>query len=85
MPNWQARIERRIVDDLLEVANEWASDEGEPPMSAQDFIRRVRLQSVYFSREGFDFYCDDDDAFLGHVIQVRGNLEDGIVDASMQG
>lgn len=49
---------------------------GEKPLTAAQFLKRMKLQSVNADPDGsFAFWHDDGDLFWGHSIQVTGNLK----------
>jgi len=85
---WTRRVEEFAVQELLPVKNEnWLDeDEGEAPLTPQQFLRRMKLESIIANPDGsFEFWFDDGDLFLGHSIQVRGTLSEGPTDADIPG
>ncbi|SFH61715.1 DUF2262 domain-containing protein [Planctomicrobium piriforme] len=84
--HWEKRIKVIAVEDLLELKNENWSDEDDPEFTAEEFVKRMTLQTICVQNDGrFEFWYDDGDLFSGHSIVVRGSLEKGIRDASIQG
>ena len=84
--NWDRRIREFAVAQLLELKNESWLDEGEPRVSAEQFLDRMRLESITTSIDGsFAFWHDDGDLFWGHAIEVSGNLRDGPTRADIPG
>lgn len=76
---WQDEIDAGLVDALLETANDWASDMDEPAMTAEQFLSRLRLETVSFDERGeFTFWLNDGDVFAGHVVNASGSLGEGI-------
>jgi len=76
---WQTEVEAGLVDELLEGANDWAHDMDDPPMTAEQFLARLRLETVSIDdRGGFTFWFDDGDVFSGHVVEACGTLDSGI-------
>ena len=80
------------AEELLELANDWGEDDWDEddgeyvPLTEQDFIERLTLQSIVISEEGtYSLWYDDGDMFWGHAISVDGDLQNGITDASMEG
>ena len=70
---WQDEIDAGLVDALLETANDWASDMDEPAMTAEQFLSRLRLETVSFDERGeFTFWFNDGDVFAGHVVNASG-------------
>ena len=61
-------------------------DEDEDELCADEFIRRIRIESVNVSQDGeFELYYDDGGIFAGHVIIVSGNMDKGLYDAQFAG
>lgn len=86
----QRKWERLIVDyavkKLLKLKNESWLDEGEKPLSAQLFKKRMKLETILVSPGGqFRFGYDDGDLFWGHTIVVCGSLSEGPTDANIEG
>lgn len=83
---WNRLIEETAVEKLLELKNGTWLKEGEFELTADEFVQKMKLQSVSISSNGeFDFWFDDGDLFWGHAIRVTGNIKDGPNDASIQG
>ncbi len=86
---------RYAARELLELGNDWCEDawlddapEGEQysPMTADDFVQRINLNSISIAEdESYTLWYDDGDIFWGHAICVDGNLKSGFTNASMQG
>ena len=71
---------------LLEVKNGGWLDDGEQPMSEDQFMRKMKLESITIKEDGcFDFWFVDGNIFLGHSIEVRGDHKQGFFDASFHG
>ena len=85
------RFEGLRVRDLLELANDWASDGGceehEPEeITREQFMERLEPDAVQISGDGsFDFWFNDGALFWGHSIHVTGSLEGGPEKAEMEG
>ena len=74
------------ADRLLELANEWAADADEEEVSREEFLSRMTLETIDVVENGsYDLWYNDGELFLGHVIHVSGNLNDGVTDAQMEG
>lgn len=85
-PVWNQRILDYAIEDLLELKNDVWLDEDEMPLSATEFISSMTLKSIIVGEEGeFDFWYNDGDLFLGHFIEVRGDLENGPTHADIPG
>lgn len=85
-PGWKRRIEEFAVSQLLELFNDTWRDEEDSEHTAEQFVARMDLASVSLTPDGeFEFWYDDGDLFARHSIYVRGNLEEGPLDASIAG
>jgi hypothetical protein len=83
---WKDRIDSYAVQELLSLKNEAWLDDDEPTITAEEFVARMTLSSITVRAGGeFEFWYDDGDLFLGHSIQVCGNLRDGPNDADIPG
>lgn len=89
--NWDGRLRDCAARDLLELANDWASDGGceerEPEeITRGQFMERLEPDAVQISGDGsFDFWFNDGALFWGHSIHVTGSLEGGPEKAEMEG
>jgi hypothetical protein len=60
-----------IIRDLLQLKNDTWSDEDQPPVGEEDFLKSIRLTSADFIRNAaFNLYYDDCDLFGDHTITV---------------
>ncbi len=87
---WDRRIRVYAAQELLTLANEWADNDGEDedavPITKEQFMERMELESIQVQADGgFDFWFADGDLFYGHAIRVSGNLEQGPEEAQMEG
>jgi hypothetical protein len=83
---WDQQVRARAIDKLLVLKNENWRDEDEAEVTAAEFNRRMKLESVTVDPDGgFEFWFEDGDLFLGHSIRVWGNLTDGPTDADIAG
>jgi len=83
---WNIKIVDFAVKSLLPVKNEAWLDEGEAELDADQFKKRVTLESITVYSDGaFEFWYDDGDMFLGHVIMVVGSLVGGLDRADICG
>lgn len=74
---WRQRIEQYAVAELLARAEHWRDDDG-PPITAEQFLERMTLESIDVHEDGsFSFTFDDGDLFAGHAIQISGDLATG--------
>lgn len=88
---WDERLRTCAARDLLDLANDWASDGGceehEPEeITREQFMERLEPDAVQISGDGsFDFWFNDGALFWGHSIHVTGSLEGGPEKAEMEG
>ncbi|RZK88158.1 MAG: DUF2262 domain-containing protein [Hymenobacter sp.] len=60
-----------MTDQLLTLKNDAWLDEGEPELSKEAFQQRVTLSGIAFYADGSAaIYCNDDELFLGHTIEI---------------
>jgi hypothetical protein len=82
---WGKEISDFAVQEKLELANDWQDDDVEP-ITAADFLRRMKLESISIKTDGrFEFWHDDGDMFYGHSIRISGSLKEGLVDSDIPG
>lgn len=75
---WQKTITGCAVEKLLGLKNEHWLAEGELPVTAQEFAKRITVAEISVKADGsFEFFHGDGDLFWGHCITVSGNLTDG--------
>ena len=85
-PAWTARITDHATAELLEIKNCSWLDEGESPITPEQFKQRMVLEAVTVEADGsFEFSYDDGDLFWGHAIDVGGSLADGPTHAGISG
>jgi len=83
--HWAKQISDFAVKEKLELANDWR-DEDVMPISAAEFLQRMKLESISIKPEGrFEFWHNDGDMFYGHSIQISGSLRDGLTDSDIPG
>jgi hypothetical protein len=83
---WDTRVREYAVRYLLDLKNASWLDDEETPLSAEQFLNRIALESISVDAEGtFSFMYDDGDLFLGHVIEVSGSLQTGPTHAGIAG
>jgi hypothetical protein len=83
---WDRAVRECAVMSLLELKNEnWLADDEEE-VTAEEFFERITPEQIVVYHTGrFEFWCNDDDMFGGHTIEVIGNLFDGAQSADLQG
>ncbi len=75
---WDRRLRDYAVQELLDLKNDSWLDEEEPPVSPEQFRRRMTLEAVSVAPDGeFTFTYGDGDLFGGHAIRVSGSLREG--------
>jgi hypothetical protein len=83
---WKRKVDAFAVKELLSLKNDSWLEDDEAPLTAAEFIRRMKLESISISGDGdFEFWHNDGDLFWGHSIQIRGNLKEGLTDADIPG
>ena len=85
-PKWAVNVRSTVIQKLLELKNDGWLEDGEQPLSADDFWGRVKLQSITVRADGsFEFWYDDGDLFWGHSIMADGSFTEGFTDAGIHG
>ena len=83
---WNERIRDYAVRELLSLKNENWLDEGETELSPEQFRNKMTLKFITVCPDGsFEFLFEVGDLFLGHFIEVDGNLSKGLTGAAIQG
>ena len=84
---WHRRVQDHAVAELLELKNEnWPDGDDAPPLTADGFRARMRLETIAVTPEGeFEFYHAYGDLFWDHVVQVGGSLQEGVTHAAVEG
>lgn len=83
---WKKRVEDFAVAQLLPNKNEIWLEEGEKPLTPEQFKKRMKLESISIYDSGsFAFWHDDGDLFWGHSIQISADLKRGPYDADTPG
>lgn len=76
--SWNQRIMDYVIQELLEIKNDFWLGEDESPVSPDEFRARISLSEVtVYSGGSFQFSHQDDDLFSGHSIWVTGDLQNG--------
>jgi len=71
---------------LLPLKNDFWLDEDEPALTAAAFRSRLERSSLVAYPDGsFSFYLGDGQIFLGHTIEVKGSLSEGVTEAALAG
>jgi hypothetical protein len=83
---WNERIRDYAVQELLPLKNESWLGEHETELSPDQFKNRMEPEFITMYPDGsFEFLFNVGDMFLGHFIEVDGDLSDGLTGAVMQG
>jgi hypothetical protein len=83
---WKERVDGYAVKKLLSLKNGGWLEDGEKPLTAEQFKKRMKLESISFYDGGsFAFWHDDGELFWGHSIQVSADLKRGPYDADIPG
>ncbi len=83
---WDKRVREYVVRYLLDLKNASWLDDDEKSLSAEQFLKRIALESISVDGDGaFSFMYDDGDLFWGHSIEVSGNLQTGPTHAGIAG
>lgn len=83
---WKVRVDAYAVKELLPIKNDFWLDEDEAPLTPEQFLSRMRLESIAVAKNGrFDFWHNDGDLFWGHLIQISGTLDEGLTHADIPG
>jgi hypothetical protein len=71
---WDALCRDRAVKDMLPIKLDDWLEEGEKPVTAAQFLRRIKPASCAFHTDGdWDLSFNDGELFFGHDITVRAN------------
>ncbi len=87
---WSTRITQFAVDSLLDLKNSnWLEEDEDGDafeVTADEFKALMKLEGISVYDDGtFDLWHQDGDLFLGHCIQVSGNLKEGPTRADIPG
>ena len=81
---WQAEACAYAVSKMLKLHNSAWREEGDPELTADQFVDRLTLVSIHVPRTNyFSMEFDDGDLFWGHRISVDGNLNGTFRDAQI--
>jgi len=77
---WDAQARSRCADLLLDKANEFAAEEGEP-LSREEFMQRLIPDSLELLEEGDDFHIwyGDDGMLCGTSLEVSCSIALGVL------
>jgi hypothetical protein len=85
LADYGQRAKDYAAERLLDLKNDVWLDDDEAPLTADQFKRRMTLESVSCLSDGtVEFFHNDDDLFFGHCILVVMR-DDQFVDADIPG
>jgi hypothetical protein len=83
---WGQRVNDFAVQQLLPLKNDVWLEEDEDELTAAQFLSRMRLTSIDVDESGsFTFWHNDGGLFWGHLIQIDGDLANGLTHADIPG
>jgi hypothetical protein len=83
---WNKRVEDYAVEKLLRVKNDNWLEDGDQPLTSEEFKSHMSLDSITVDSDGsFEVWYSDGDLFWGHSILIRGSLEEGLYQADIAG
>ena len=86
MPELDRQLRAYAAGHMLDTANDWLDNDGEEPITADQFADRITLSELAFRNDGsIEAYYDDGDIFWGHCIIVRMDKNGNIEDAEIAG
>lgn len=79
-------LRAQMAERMLPLAEEWREDEAAGPMTAQQFLERVRLESFSIYEDGdAELFYNDGDLFAGHLIIAVMNQDGTLGETSIAG
>lgn len=86
---WDSQVRAYAAGEFHALANDWAEGiEGEEsePVTREEFMERLGLDSIEIRADGsLEFWFNDGEMLYGHTIHISVDLENGPVEASMEG
>jgi hypothetical protein len=83
---WDHEVRDFAAKQLVKRKNKSWLDEGEEPITPDQFKKRIKLEAITLDPDGsFEFSYADGGVFRGHIIMVGGTLKKGPRDASVEG
>lgn len=84
--DWDNFIKEKICKELLTLKNDSWLEEDEKPLTADEFISKIYLESITINNtDDFQMCFNDGDIFWGHVITVETDLKKNIEDIGIAG
>jgi hypothetical protein len=86
MAGWTRKVNHFAAAELLGLKNDGWLDEGESPMTHEQFVERMQFDCLSVDPGGaFTFWHLDGGLFCGHYIQICGSLDMGLTNADIPG
>lgn len=86
LKNYALLAQEFAAQRLLQLKNETWIDEGEDPLTTEQFQQWMTLESISIDSGGnVSFYHNDGDLFLGHCILVTMDSENNFIVAEIAG
>ncbi|WP_411347456.1 DUF2262 domain-containing protein [Paenibacillus sp. WLX2291] len=82
---WDERIRAFAAKELTTLKNNSWLEEDEQPLTEAEFAKRLQLEDITITPEGYSFWFHDNDLFWGHVVSVDGTPEQGLQQAQIAG
>ena len=90
---WDKAMRELAAKNLTELANNWLSQDEEPPrnpetdpITEEELARRISLTSLSVTSGGsFTAWFDCDEMFTDHAVTVYGSLKKGLKAANIEG
>ena len=84
--DWDQRVTHFATAELLPLKNGTWLNEDESPLTAEEFKKKMKLESVTVNTDGtLEFWFNDGAMFGEHAIRVGANFTDGPIDAGIEG
>ena len=88
--NWDKKVRDFAAKKLTKLANQWLNDISEEDevekITEEKFSGSIKIESISITNRGkLEIYCNDAGFFLGHVIEITGNLKSGLKSANIEG
>ncbi|MEW4370530.1 DUF2262 domain-containing protein [Paenibacillus kandeliae] len=84
-PQWDERIRTFAAKQLTELKNDSWLEEDEQPLTEAAFAKRLQLDDITITPNGYSFWFHDNGLFWGHVVYVDGTTEEGPNHAQIAG
>ncbi|WP_075340405.1 DUF2262 domain-containing protein [Tenacibaculum agarivorans] len=83
---WHKKLVNQITLDLLSLKNESWLEDDEKELQESEFKSRISIDSITIHPDDeFEFWFKDGDLFWGHSINIGGNLNGQLEEATING